>query len=81
MYRITMIAIAGRATLGSLLADIGLRQVAAPPWAWWLTQVVVVGFSLDAIRRWAVTCSANPARRAPWPVPPPLVPGSAAVRG
>ena len=78
VHRITMIAIAGRATLVSLLADIGLRQVSAPPWAWWLTQVTVVGFSLEAIRRWAVACRANPARLAPWPVPPPLLPGSPA---
>jgi hypothetical protein len=62
----------------SLLADIALRKVGAPPWTWWLTQVTVVGFSLEGIRRWATACRANPARVAPWPVTPPLLSDSPA---
>lgn len=69
VYRITMIAIAGRGTLASLLADVGLRQVSASPWVWWLVQITVVAFSLEAIRRWAAACRTNPARRASWPLP------------
>lgn len=73
VYHIAIVAIAGRATITMLLADLGMRQVAAGTWLWWSVQATLLTTSIAGLSPFARAALAHPDHDRPLPVVPPVL--------